>query len=536
MLLFLLAVAAAVLVHDLRGFEAKDALAYAPYGDSLVYQEEARRHFGPRAEEDETPRGAFYKPPLYTAMVAAFDAETDRGAKLLRRFQLGLGLLTLAGVFLLARARGGDLAGVVGALLLLGYAPLAFHQTKQLDTIPSLALTTCAFVLLDRLVRRGGGAPLGLLAGLLLGASALARAANLVFLLLVFCFPRRRTGWRAAVPFVVAALLPVTWSTLRNHHESGDWIPVNYSEGHTFLVGNHPNSRGIYALPPGYPDGVGNEREVERAIAGAALGREPSPSEQRDHSYRTALGYVKADPAGAVRRGLDKLRFAVDDYSVNDNYSLHREQERLGLLEGRLVPFPLLLILGLAGFFARRSKPRWPLAVPIAATFGLLAVFYVSERYRLPAAPFLAASAGVGVAASFARDERRRVWIGALVVGSLWLAFARVRPLPHPTPVLAQNDALFDLSLELYAARTLVEKGDHSGAARSLARAVADYPGVAALESEFLGLLHGRGPEEVAEIAAAARAVAPGRPRLEALLRLAGAPAAAAPVTDEGGR
>ncbi|MFG0316856.1 MAG: hypothetical protein ACF8XB_06260 [Planctomycetota bacterium JB042] len=526
-LLLLLAAATALGLHDVRRFEATDPLARVPYGDSLVYLEEARRHFGTSTEGPETRPGAFYKPPLTTWILARLDADTEAGAARFRRLQLVLGLVTLASVFLLAHARAGAAAGFAAGLLLLGYAPFAFHQTKLLDTLPSLALTAASFVLLDRMARRGGGVGLGLAAGLLLGVSALARAANLVFLVLVAFLPRGRATWPGRAAILVGAIVPVAATAVRNHEASGDWIPVNYSEGHTFLVGNHPGARGIYDLPPGYPDGVGNEREVERALARAHLGRDPSPAEQRDHSYRTALGFLKADPGAAVRREIDKLRFAVDAYPVNDNHSLHRERERFGLLPGRFVPFPLLLVLGLAGLFARSSRPRGPLALPIVVTSVLLLAFYVTERYRLPAAPFLAAAGGVGLARLFDPGEGRRVLTGVALVGGAWLLFTGLRPLPYPPAILRQNEQLFDLSLDLYAARALARDGDVAAAGRTLARSVVDHPRdprQAELEAALLDLLHGRSDDEVAEIAAAVRSAAPGAARLEALLRLAGAP------------
>ena len=508
---------------DLRAFERAEPLSDAPYGDSLVYFDEAARQFGPDGEPE-----AFYKPPVYTALVAAFDGSSRAGAANLRALQLILGALTAAFVFGLAAARAGVLAGLLAAALWLAYAPVAFFQTKLLDSTVSLFLTTAAFVVADRLLRRGGGVALGALTGVLFGIASCARAANLVFLLIAFARfegTDQRSARRARVALVLGALLPVLGVTARNAAVSGDAIPINYSEGHTFLVGNNPKARGMYNLPPGYPDGVGHERATERHRAQAALGRAPSPAEQRDHSYREGLRYLRESGGHVVGLWLDKLRFAVSSLTLSDNYSMWRERERFGLLAGRSLTFPMLLALGLAGLFLAGARPRVVLALPVAVTMGLLLVFYVSERYRLPAAPFLAAAGGVALAALFDGATRRRAAIAVAVGAASLFAFAHARALPFAEADLHRSERFFDVVLDLHAGRSLAEQGDLAAAARSMARSISDHPGLTDAEAEFLALLHGRTEGEVASIAVVAREVAPGHPRIEAMLRVAGAPA-----------
>ena len=503
-----------------RSFAELDPLAVAPYGDSVTYLEEAATQFG----GEEAPR-AFYKPPLYALLLHLAGADDPQGAAAVRWIQAALGCMALVMVFLLARSRGGDLAGAIAFLAMAAYAPATFHETKLLDTVLSLFLTLLACVALDPLLRGEKGRSAALGAGLLIGVAALCRSANLLLAILgaALLLRRRRVGPAAAL--LLGALVPVLPVTLWNGTASGDFIPVNYSEGHTFLVGNNPNCRGIYNLPEGYPDGVLGERQVEFARAKQALGRDPTPGEQRDDSYAQGFAFLREHPRAVPGLLLDKLRFAVSSYSVNDNYSLRRERERYGLLTWFRLPFSLLVLLGLGSFWLRSRSAWGAVGLPVVVTFLLLLMFYVTERYRLPMAPFLAVAAGVGLADLLVGERRKAVpqaaWSRAAATLICCGGFLLAVPLPVPSWDLADSEQLFALTLDVHAARTLLEQDDLERAAAIFAVAVRDYPGVSSLESEFLALIDGRTKQELASIATAAREAAPGAPRVEALLRLA---------------
>ena len=92
---------------------------------------------------------------------------------------------------------------------------------------------------------------------------------------------------------LAVAVLPVT---LYNAHRSGALIPINSNDSYTFLAGNNRFAQGIYALPPGHPDGVLNEREVEIEMARRALGRDPTLGEVRRYTYRQARSELLASP------------------------------------------------------------------------------------------------------------------------------------------------------------------------------------------------------------------------------------------------
>ncbi len=520
LLLLVLLLLAGVLKADyLAAHEAQEPLHFAPYGDSVVWLDEVQRAFGQGGD-----RGAFYKPPLYTVLLAQLGAQVEgAGRQAVRWGQLGLGLGILTLVFLWAqslaasRSGRGHLAGTLAFLALLFYAPMSFQETKLLDSLLGLFLALLSCFLLWRAERAalGRNALLGI--GVLFGLAGLARTANLLlvpaFALVLFAQGRR--GPAAAL--LLGCVLAITPVGLHNVRACGELLPINYSEGHTFLVGNNENSRGIYTLPPGYPDGVLNERLVEQGMARQALGHLPSPAEQRDHSYATGWHYLSTHPARIPGLLFDKLRFALSSYEVDDNYSLHRERQRFGLLRWAWLPFTALLALGLAFFVERDFPDKRFLAIPLAFNAGLLLVFYVNARYRLPLAPFLAIGGGVFLAGRFRSQNTSPLRRAATVLMLLApFAFTTLAGLPYTQHELRESEQFFDIVLDLHAANTRIQHGDVEQAAAILARGIQTHPSspdLAAALPRLLAQLPAAERARAESAAAKARETPTGEPR-----------------------
>jgi 4-amino-4-deoxy-L-arabinose transferase-like glycosyltransferase len=510
-------------------YHAREPLADAPYGDSLVYLDEVERHF--HGEVDDP----YYKPPAYTALLALFDAETPEGRVRTRVLQSIFGLFTLLFVFLLAEARGGLLAGSIAFLLALGYAPLSYHESKLLDTTAAICITAFGIWQLDRSLRSGVRARDAFLVGLVFGVGALVRGANLVLGICVagvFLLARARhptvppwTGrWVHAFCCLAAVALPIVPITLHNHRACDEWIAVNYSEGHTVLTGNNPNAFGMFSLPPNYPDGVWNERAVEFEIAKRALGRDPSPTEQRDSSYAAAWRFLRENPDRALDLFANKARFAVASRPLGDNDSVIRERERFGLLPGLGVVFPWILAPALAMLALRRSRPTLPIALPLG--FALLALFlaFVNERYRCAAVPYLAVGASLLPVALLDRlrgETQGRISF-ALFLGGLPFIVLLARPLPVTEEQLDRSEQVFSVILDLHAANSIRAQGDLERAAAVLGAGIADHADVAesvALDGALAELLRTSPSSQRESIARAARDGGRDHPRVAVVVR-----------------
>ncbi len=499
-----------------RDYVEAEPLSDAPYGDSVVYLEEAKQHF---LEDEPTP---FYKPPLYLFLLTALEADTPEGRNRIRFLQLILGLGILVNVFFLTYSHAGLLAGTFAFLLMLFYGPLHFFETKLLGTVPALFLLLTGCTLLDRFMRRGGSM-LGFATGLLFGLASLTWAANLVMALMVVVFllykNLKGSGWMV-LGGVVLAVLPVAAHNLRTGE---GFILISYCEGHTFLVGNNPNSRGIYNLPPDYTDGVLSERDGEQKIAERKLGRKPSAAEQRNLSYKEGLRYLMEEWTKIPSLLYSKLRFAVSSYEVPDNYSLVRERKRLGLMKPFIVPFGLLLLLGVFGLVAGIRSPRMPILLPACALSALLIVFYVSSRYRLPLAPFLGISGTLGLFSllrPMMRRSRKRLISGIVPVVLLVLLTA-MTDLPYREQDLDHGEATLDILLDLHAAKTAMKKKELEQSLSILLHSLNHYPNAQVLENSITRIFTDLSPEEQERLVLFALRIAPGNERVEELLERA---------------
>lgn len=509
-LLALLALAALRAGYHQR-FAARDPLAEAPFGDSLVYLDEVERQFR------EGEPAAFYKHPLYTALLFVLDARGPAGAARVRDLQWLLGLATLWLTFVLAAARAGTPAGLLAMLLLALYQPLLFEESKLLDSTLGVFTLLLAVVAFDRWQAASARGTVAVCVGVLFGLAALARSPALLVLIALLPFAWHRGGWRAVVLLLCGAALPIAPVTLHNLRASGSLVLVNASDAYTFLAGNNPNAVGIYSLPPGYPDGVLQERAAERDLARQALGHEPTLTEQRAHTFGVAWRHLAASPRRTLTLLADKLRFAWSGHEVDDNYSLRRERERFGLWRGPGVSFPWLLALALIGLLLD-ARPRLPLIAPLAVTLLVLLLFYVTSRFRLPAVPFLAAAAGIALARLADRAIATRRKLLAVGVALALLLAIRLVGLPVPRGELARSEQVFSQVLDVHAARTLLGQARRTQAAAILAAAIEASPDAALLIGEFRQLLDAAPLAERAAVVAAARAASAGGPRVAALL------------------
>lgn len=262
--------------------------------------------------------------------------------------------------------------------------------------------------------------------GALVGFGALARPNFLVLLgpLALVCFvPRPVWAGRVAVLALGAALVvgPVS---LRNRIVGEDTVMISSNGGVNLFIGNGPDATGAFRAPAYW--GSGLEAYSTRA-AEAAAGRSLKPSEVSAHWRREAVAWIRANPGGYLRLVGRRLRLLVGGYEVPNHMDLHFFQRHSAVLW--LLPARWGLVLPLAGagavLSARRDR-RWALPVLMLAFYlgSIVALFFVTGRYRFPAFPLFAALIGAGVAAWPASTLRRRGLAAAaaavLAAGALW--------------------------------------------------------------------------------------------------------------------
>lgn len=377
--------------------------------DTSVYLELARRVAG---GDVALGPGLYYVSPLYIYFVAAVLALTD-SLTAVRVLQTALGTASVALIWWMAREWFGGRAAWIAATLAALTGIFTFYETLLLQAALDPFLTACALAALT-VALKSSRTSWFLLAGLAFGVQALNRpnvllAAGGIALLLVAI--RHVRGALLLTAGLLAALAPVT---LRNAVVAGDWSPVSSHGGLNFYIGNNADADGTYHAVPGITPSIVGQQADARRVAEQATGRPLNDAEVSAYFYRLGRSWIAARPKAALALLLRKLAYVFDAAHLSLNYSYPFYARDAGTLLRVLVVGPWLLIpLGLTGLAWQGWRLRaggvavWAGFVPLYALS--VAVFFVSERYRLPLLVPLCAGSAAALDAIVSAFAARRV-------------------------------------------------------------------------------------------------------------------------------
>lgn len=471
------AAARALYLYELRGSLVLQVLI----GDARVYDSWGARI----AAGDWLGSGVFYQAPLYPYLLGALYALAGHHPWVARIAQAALGTASCVLLACAGRRFFSTGVGVVAGLLLALDPPALFFEGILQKASLELFLMTLLLALLGEFTaRRRGGWIFS--AGVALGALLLSREnARLLYPVVVpwlwLAFrderPRRRASWIAAFTAGVAlAVLPVA---LRNRVLGGELVLTTAQLGPNFYIGNRSGATGLYQpLRPLRGDAM-HEREDATALAAAALGHAPTPTEVSDYWLERALADIAAAPLAWLRLMGWKwlLTWNAREIADSEGMAIYAEQAPLLRILAAVLGFGVLCPLAALGAFAtRRDWRRLALLYALLLAGALsIALFFVFARYRLSLVPVVVLFAAAGIAAIAAPLRARRAPALAEVVPGLLLAGAVALVVNHA--LLPRNDAqvgFFNL------ATALLDAGRPREAMVPLERAIALEPGFAA--------------------------------------------------------
>lgn len=310
--------------------------------------------------------------------------------------QVLLGSLLPLLVFALGQRLFSRKAGLLAAATSALYLPFVFYDALLMKTSLALFVLVLAMIVLIEASKKkktiywltGGG---------ILGLSALLRPNVLLFLPLAaggILWIERKEGVRKAIGHVLALVLgflillaPVT---LRNV-STGDFVLIGSNGGFNFYIGNHPHARPVYQSIPGISATILGEQTDTRRIAEAETGKALRPSQVSSFWLGKGLLFVKEHPRQALLLFLEKVLLSLNRLEVPNTESFYFAREHASVLRLPLFTFFSVLPLGLLGIGFRRSRKSGRILVDLflLSTLITLSAFYVTARYRLPAAPFL---------------------------------------------------------------------------------------------------------------------------------------------------
>ncbi len=373
----------------------------------------------------------YFRAPLYTWFLGTLYWLFGAASLPARLVQAGLSAANCVLLFLIGRRFFNRTVGVVAGLLAAGYWLFVYYDAELLSPVLIVFLN---LLLIWVLLEAGARTNVWLwgIAGILLGLSAIARPDILLLapLLVVWQAVLYRPRWRRvagyAVMLALGTLLPILPITVRNYVVGHDRVLIASYGGVNFYIGNNPGADGMTAIIPGDPPEWWPCFNAQVARAEAAEGRKLKPSEVSAWYTRAAWKYIFENPGEALGRMVRKLGYFWSWWEVSNNQDIRFSVEHYTPV-ARYLPFGFWVVgpLGLVGavLALRRGRALFPLWALLLVYIVAAAAFFVTARYRIPAAVVLVLFAAYAVDWGM-KALRAKRWgaVGGATLGLLAIA------------------------------------------------------------------------------------------------------------------
>jgi tetratricopeptide (TPR) repeat protein len=402
--------------------------------------------------------GLYLVSPLYIYFLAGVLALTHSFTAA-RVVQILLGTAAIGCIFVAAREWFGRRAAWFAAILAALTGLFTFYEVLLLPSALDPFLTAAALAALALAFSRGSRrAPRDttfwfVAAGFAFGVQALNRPTVLVpALVMVVALAVYRltveTGvhasgrlrrLRPALSMGAGLALALGPVTVRNIMVAGYWSPVSSPAGVNFYIGNNAEADGTYHSVPGITSDIQRQQEDARRVAELNTGRKLDDREVSEYFYGLGRSWMRLHPGDAARLFVRKVLYIFNAGHLSPTYSFpffaYDAQTLLALLAvGPWLLLPLGLVglaIGIGRADGRRAEYLiWLSFVPVYAVS--VAIFFVTERYRLPLLVPLCVGAGAALHEALDAIEYRRLRVRAEAVGLvalIGLAFITNRPM-----------------------------------------------------------------------------------------------------------
>lgn len=375
-------------------------------------------------------KGIFYTDPLYAYLLGVIYAIFGHDLTAVRVVQAVIDSGTCVLIFFLGRMVFNPKVGLLSSLLASVYGPFVYYQGFIMKTTLTLFFLT-VFLLTALKAIAEPGKRRWFLSGLSLGLVAMTRGNILIFapfVVMYILFPRLpssiilsphgeriKPALRAAQPFdglrangiegvmggfmmrviyitifvagMTAALLPVA---TRNYIYGDAFVLTAPSIGMNFYIGNNSSAVGVHTPIASVRTVPEKEAEDAARMASIAAGRALTPSEVSAFWLDKGIEFAVREPGRFLKLLGRKFLLFWNHYEVPDVYNYYLFRKTAPLL-ALLLTFGIIAPLGITG--ALISFREWHrgriLSGFIIAYMVSVIVFYITSRYRLPAAVML---------------------------------------------------------------------------------------------------------------------------------------------------
>ncbi|MCL6519808.1 MAG: tetratricopeptide repeat protein [Armatimonadetes bacterium] len=422
----------------------------APMMDSQYYDLWAQRV----ASGEGYGAKPFYMAPLYPYVLAGIYRVFGHNYGIVYIFQMVLGIGNLVMVYLIGRRVFGHWAGVVGMLLVMGYGPVIYLETKLLTETLSIAIGLGTILVFMGAVGSGRGVRY-LLGGILAGLGAICRANMIIFGIFVLGWvlisgvrgvEGLGRGIRSSVLVLAGMILVVGLVGVRNYVVGRDVVMISSNAGINFAQGNLGRREGIFTYLEGFSGSIITQEDEERRIASREVGHIVKASESSRYWIRETIRYMRGHIGETFLLWVRKVIWVLHGREAPCNYNIYLEREMVWVLRYLFVPYWMILGLGMYGFvrgIGRGSRYGISLVgLYILSIFVTLVIFSVSSRFRAPMVPALGVFAGYGFTQAISGFSKRCVGVLAVCLGLPIL----ISLIPYPVPLIT-SEALANLGV-----------------------------------------------------------------------------------------
>ena len=387
-------------------------LFYHPVLDGLFHHEWALEITSGNFWGDEV----FFRAPLYPYLLALLYKVGGSSIAFAVLCQHILGSISVVLVYIFAREYFTRHVGLLAGLLAALYWPLIFFEGELLIVTLVIFLNLVMLILLSRAVKRQR-LVLFLIAGFILGLSAIARPSILVILPvlpLVFHFGGRGAWRKQTAVLLVGLIVVVTPVVVRNVVVGGDFVPIASQGGVNFYIGNNPESNGTQAIVPGARADLHGTYRGAIELAQRDVGRAMKPSEVSNYYFRKGLDFLIFSPGEALFLTTKKFYFFWAGVERSNSKYIQFFWQKFGLGKLPLPGFWFLAPFALTGvvlLWPRRRELSLLYLFTLSYMIGVV-VFFVNARFRLPVVPVLILFAAYAICALFYsfRYDGAKVW------------------------------------------------------------------------------------------------------------------------------
>ncbi|MBR9978027.1 MAG: glycosyltransferase family 39 protein [Bacteroidetes bacterium] len=400
------------------------------FSDSKIYL-----HLASRIRGEGIPH-VYFMSPLYPYLLAAIWTLTDNPELWVRLLQALFGGATTLLTYVLGRSLFGRVTGGLAALIVALYAPLIYYDALLLtESLLTLLLTGHMTILVT--AWKSNNIRWWIAAGLMLGLAVITRATVLLFplvLFLVWIFLDKKTRPKTSnlLAYVLAAMLLLLPTTIRNAAVEGVFVPVTSSFGFNLYAGNNADATGQYSMPekidilrdPGGKFWV--ERQTDEGM---------NAVEVSAYWRSQALAWMSANPGEAAALFFRKVLLFFHPAEIDQlGLSLRFFTREYGPVPGiPAAAYPILLVLSMIGVAVteRKRTVAWLPVLFILVYVMATAFFFVSARLRLPIMPLLilyASFAAVGIVQRLRERKFRELRFPVLSGGGIAITVLLLQP------------------------------------------------------------------------------------------------------------